>query len=52
MSFDTTNKTTLFAGAFDPDFVTPWPDGSSVVILTNLNPDASDELNLYAVKLR
>jgi len=52
MSYDTTNETTLFTGSFNPDFVTPWSDGSSVVIMTNLNPDASDELNLYAVKLR
>jgi hypothetical protein len=52
MDFDASNKTTLYAGPFESDFLASWPDGSKLVILTTLNPDAFDTLNLYAVKLR
>lgn len=34
---DGSNMTTLYAGPFVDHYVFPWPDGSKIVILTNLN---------------
>ena len=34
---DGSNMTTLYAGPFVGHYVFPWPDGSKIVILTNLN---------------
>ena len=34
---DGANMTTIYAGPFVDHFVYPWPDGSKLVILTNLN---------------
>lgn len=51
MEFDGQNNTTVYAGPFLEDFVTVWPDGSNLVILTNLNiPGAL--YNLYKISLR
>lgn len=48
---DGTNKTTIYAGPFTDNYVFPWPDGSKLVILTNLgNPDITP--NLYTVGLK
>lgn len=48
--YDGTNRTTLYAGPFVDNFIYPWPDGSSLVILTNLNlPDSLP--NLYSLSL-
>ncbi len=52
MEYDRTNWTTLYSGPFDETFVTPWPTGSRIVILTNLNPGAGSLPNLYTVNLR
>lgn len=52
MEYDRTNWTTLYSGPFDESFVTPWPTGSRIVILTNLNPGAGTLPNLYTVNLR
>lgn len=52
MEYDRTNWTTLYSGPFDEKFVTPWPTGSRIVILTNLNPGAGSLPNLYTVNLR
>lgn len=51
MEYDAGNKTIVYAGPFWDSFVAPWPDGSRIVILTNLNsPDIP--LNLYTVSLK
>lgn len=51
VEYDGQNLTTVYAGPFVDSFVFPWPDGSSLVILTNLNiPDAPN--NLYRISLR
>lgn len=51
MEADGQNSTTVYAGPFVDHFVFPWPDGSSLVILTNLNiPGAPN--NLYRISLR
>lgn len=51
MEYDGGNKTTLYAGPFDPSFLYTWPDGSGLIILTNFN-DESVPPNLYKVGLR
>lgn len=51
VEFDGQNRTVVYAGPFNDNFVYPWPDGSSLVILTNLTvPDLSQ--NLYRISLR
>ncbi len=52
LEYDRTNWITLYSGPFDGQFVTPWPTGSRIVILTNLNPGAGSLPNLYTVNLR
>lgn len=49
---DATNWVTLYSGPFDNQFVYPWPDGSKLIILTNLNPATSNSPNLYTVDIR
>lgn len=51
IEYDGTNKTTLYAGPFIGNTVFPWPNGSKLVILTNLgNPNIPP--NLYTISLR
>lgn len=51
MEYDGQNSTTIYAGPFEENFVYSWPDGSKIVILTNLNnPDIP--LHLYTIGLR
>jgi len=51
MEYDGQNKTTLYAQTFAEDFVTVWPDGSNLAILTNLNiPE--NPYNLYKISLK
>lgn len=51
LEYDGTNKTTVYAGPFEENFVAPWPDSSKLVILTNLaNPTVAP--NLYTVSLK
>ena len=49
---DATNWVTLYSGPFDNHFAYPWPDGSKLIILTNLNPATSNSPNLYTVDIR
>ena len=51
IEYDGRNKTTIYAGPFSSDFVYPWPDGSHLVILTNLNIPGAPK-NLYRISLR
>jgi len=48
--YDNTNRTTVYSGPFDKDFVYPWPDGSRLLILTAFNSDLP--MNLYAIDLK
>lgn len=51
MEYDGTNSTTIYAGPFVDNYVFPWPNGSKMIILTNLNnPDIPS--NLYAIGLK
>jgi hypothetical protein len=48
---DGANMTTIYAGPFLGNYVFPWPDGSRIVILTNLgNPSVSP--TLYTIGLK
>jgi hypothetical protein len=51
IEYDATNKTTVYAGPLSNDFVSPWPDGSGIVILTNLISQDSPP-NLYKLTLK
>jgi hypothetical protein len=51
MEYDATNQTTVYAGPFVNDFVFPWPDGSKIVILTNLG-NKNIPPNLYTITLK
>jgi hypothetical protein len=51
IEFDGTNRTTVYAGPFIGDYVYPWPNGSKLIILTDLgNPTIAP--NLYTVSLK
>lgn len=52
IELDGTNKAVVYTGNFASDLIVPWPDGSKIVILTNLNSTASKLPNLYAIELR
>lgn len=52
ISYDGTNRTTVYAGPFERDFVYPWPNGSKLVILTSFNQPSAGLVNLYAVGLK
>jgi Tol biopolymer transport system component len=48
---DGSNSVTIYAGPFVDNYVYPWPDGSKIVILTNLdNPTVNP--TLYTISLR
>lgn len=51
MEYDGGNVTTVYAGPFENGYVFPWPDGSSIVVLTNLNIPGAPT-NLYRISLR
>ena len=48
---DGSNMTTIYAGPFVDSYVFPWPDGTKIVILTNLN-NAAVSPTLYAIGLK
>ncbi|HZE86674.1 MAG TPA: PEGA domain-containing protein [Methylomirabilota bacterium] len=48
---DGSNLTTMYAGPFVDYYVFPWPDGSKIVILTNLN-NAGILPTLYTIALK
>lgn len=51
MEYDGTNDTIIYAGPFIEGYVFPWPDGSRIVILTNLN-NPQIPPNLYTISLK
>lgn len=50
-SFDGTNRTNIYSGPFVPDFFAVWPNGSRLLILTNLN-SSDNPYNLYTLSLK
>ncbi len=51
LEYDGTNKTTIYAGPFMPEYVFPWQNTTKVVILTNLGNEDSPA-NLYTIGLK
>jgi len=51
MEYDRLNQTTVYAGPFVDTYVFPWPDGSKIVILTNLG-NKNIVPNLYTIELK
>lgn len=47
---DLSNKALIYAGAFNQDYVYPWPDGSKLIILASFNTSTGN--NLYSIDLR
>jgi hypothetical protein len=52
IEYDATNQITIYSGPFENTFAYPWPDGSKLIILTNLNPSSDSPKNLYGVDIR
>jgi hypothetical protein len=52
IEYDATNWITVYSGPFEQNFSFPWPDGSKLVILTNLNPTSSTPPNLYSIDIK
>lgn len=48
---DGANMTTIYAGPFMDNYVFPWPDGTKIVILTNLNNQGVPP-TLYSIGLK
>lgn len=51
MDYDGQNRTTIFAGPFMDGYTFSWPDGSRILILTNLGNPAIPP-NLYTIGLK
>lgn len=51
IEYDGMNKTTFYAGPFDPRYIFPWSDGTRVIILTDLG-NSSISPNLYSISLK
>ncbi len=51
IEYDRSNITTIYAGPFLNNFITPWADGTGLVILTSFN-DPSIPPNLYRLIFR
>lgn len=52
MEYDGTNRANVYAGPFEENFAYPWPNGSKLVILTNLNKESPLPPNLYVINLK
>ncbi|MBI2405205.1 PEGA domain-containing protein [Candidatus Gottesmanbacteria bacterium] len=52
LEYDRTNWITVYSGPFTDGFMAPWPNGSRIIIMTNLNPGTQPLPNLYTVNLR
>lgn len=52
LEYDRTNWITVYSGPFTDGFLAPWPSGSRIVVMTNLNPGTQPLPNLYTVNLR
>jgi hypothetical protein len=50
LEYDGTNKVAVYNGPFEDSFVFPWPGGSRLVVLSNLNKETPS--NLYGVGIK
>ena len=51
MEYDASNQTTIYAGPFIDNYVFPWPNGSKIIVLTNLG-NQNIPPNLYTISLK
>ena len=51
MEYDSTNSTTIYGGPFMDNYAFPWPNGSKIVIVTNLN-NPQIPPTLYTISLK
>ncbi len=51
VEYDGANQTTIYAGPFIDNYVFPWPNGSKIIVLTNLG-NQNIPPNLYTVSLK
>lgn len=51
VEYDGTNTSQIYSGMFNDGLSYPWPDGSKMLILTNLNQESDMPSNLYAMSL-
>ena len=52
MEYDNTNRVNVYAGPFEDNYVYIYPNGSKLLIITNINRDSPLAPNLYAIGLR
>ncbi len=52
LEYDRTNWITVYSGPLSDGFMAPWPNGTRIIIMSNLNPGATTLPNLYTVNLR
>lgn len=50
LEYDNTNRTAVYSGPFDENFIYPWPDGSRILTSTSLSSTSLP--NLYAIELK
>ncbi len=51
IDYDGLNQITVYAGPFEDHYIFPWPNGSKIVVLTNLGNPAIPP-NLYTISLK
>lgn len=52
VEYDGTNRATLYSGPREASFLYSWPNGSKLLIWTNLGASEDVPLNLYAISLK
>lgn len=52
VEFDGTNRSIIYAGNFEDNFVFPWPDSSRLVIISSSPTPTASSPNLYGINLR
>lgn len=52
VEFDGLNRSVIYAGNFEDNFVFPWPDSSRLVIVSSSPTPTASEPNLYGINLR
>lgn len=52
VEFDGKNRSVIYAGNFEDNFVFPWPDSSRLVIVSSSPTPTASEPNLYGINLR
>lgn len=52
VEFDGENRSVIYAGNFEDNFVFPWPDSHRLVIVSSFPTPTASEPNLYGINLR